>query len=212
MKKLILFLAVAFSFSCSRDQQVANTTLEKEYLKMINSEDYKNFEIKVNAFLEKSKTENSSVFENENKTKQYLKKNIENTKFPSLENASKCYSELKELNLKIIKENESFFEILSKSEKGGFEKILMENREKKYKLITARLNPENCTFTCINQAVWCGRDSDNAYATAMGASGVAFLSGNVIGAAAAALAATINHNSSQSACTRTLYYCQNRCP
>ncbi len=109
MRKLVLFLTIVFLVSCSRDQQIMDTTLENEYFKMINSEDFKSFEIKANDFLDKSGIENNSVFQSEINTKKYLKENIGKTKFSSLESASKSYTELNELHLKIFKDNEMFF-------------------------------------------------------------------------------------------------------
>lgn len=68
-----------------------------------------------------------------------------------------------------------------------------------------------CINECINDAVECGRDADEAYAVAIRASSVQWATGNLVGAVTTALVATMQHRRSQKTCVRSFNRCVENC-
>ncbi|GGB83836.1 hypothetical protein GCM10007424_24820 [Flavobacterium suaedae] len=188
------------------------SNLEIYYHEMLESQSYKDFDLKMKVFVDNLHAEEYDLYtlEDQEGLKKWLRENISTTTFIDYPDAEKQLDELETSYLAVFSENENFF------------KETVDNpdfREQLIGVIGSPFNPidtppvtpyDNCVFECINDAVACDRSARSNYAAGIGASGVSSFFNPII-AAAAAVYATVVYNNAQRTCVRALNRCKNAC-
>lgn len=202
MKKTIFILITTLlisniSFAQKFDELYFNYKNSKSYI-IYNSE-IKNFNTKLNC------DSNQIYFKSELELKKWISDNIKITSFNNFDEANNSLNLLKELFLKTVEENRTFFDSLNNS-KDEFETLLVTEFNNSYITVTSR----HCVSECINDAVECHRDAVDSYTASMGGSGATSFF-NAPGAAIAAVVATIQYNIAERKCVRALNNCVSNC-
>ncbi len=124
MKKLIasIFVALAIS-SCSTDKEIivkensgielTKTELETIYLRMVNSEEYKKLDAAEDAYFEKLNINNSHIMLSEKDLEdgalKWIKKNLPDTKFSSVEEAKAEHENILALTGEVSKNHRAWY-------------------------------------------------------------------------------------------------------
>lgn len=208
MKKLVFGLIAMVVFG--------NVSYGQEFKSLY--EDYKKslsvFYSKLDEFDKKLKVDvDEGVFKSEETFKEWLEGNISKTEYQAPEDALKDYNEQINLMTEIIKNNADF--LMQIKENNEYFLNLLSDSPLVANPITSYTQPGNttqgCVNDCINGAVFCGRNADSAYADTMIASGVAFWTGNTIGAGVLAWTGSRTHRRAMRACRLTFDTCADGC-
>ncbi len=189
--------------------------LKDDYKNMINSEEYLLYTDALHEFTSRLLIADGDLnFKDENLLKDWLNNNIVGTDFDSYnqaillyDNAKVAYEAVVVKNIKVLSEIASF------TKKQQLELFLLEGGANPHLVGNEdyQVNAGPCHNECINDAVACGRASDENYAAAMTISSGLWASGNIYAAVSVSMIATLNHSSSQKACARTFNSCYRNC-
>lgn len=124
MKKIVISILGALAIvSCSTDKEIieqqnsttdlTKTELETIYLRMINSEEYKQLDAAENAYFEKLNYNDSYIMISEKDLKngalKWIKKHLQDTKFESLEEAKAEHDNIVALQEEVIKNHKAWY-------------------------------------------------------------------------------------------------------
>lgn len=227
MKKILfLFLGLSLIFSCSNGSIVENDVLTlkrgedeiiKKYKELVHSVEFGEYRAMQRKFSDKlslSEEESHPVFKDKEEMFNWISENLSNTGFLSISEAMDDYNEIASKYLNVMESNSSLFMQISYELSNGRDDslFLIDLEVPIYDYEEPIIvEPNNCGYECINDAVDCGRDADKAYAAATAISAGLWASGSTIAGFSVLAIASINHRSAQRACARTFNACYRAC-
>ena len=208
MKKLVFGLIATVMFGFAGNAQ--DKELKENYLNFVKSNEYKEFIETANSFSDKLNIGDGKIEISSNTDfKEWIKENISKTEFKDVYSANSEYDQLLDRAAKLMDMNKDLFGQLAKTSKEDiFELVKNETEIDLMKTVPGNVVNSPCSDGCINDAVSCGRDADDIYATVVGG---AWWGGATPAGWAALVGGTIVHRIMLKACVRTLTTCYSAC-
>lgn len=194
--------------------ELHNLMLEYEFI--LNSKDYNEYLVSIDDFFSYLPIDYIEQFEAEEDLFTWIGININLTNFSNVAEAKDLFNKIQSKYEMVLLNNSDFF--IRALELDDLSKIkLFSLAAKKNRLyfepetFTESSSRGPCEFACINDATECNKDADDAYAVAIGGSGVAYFLISPGSALIVAVIASANHRAAVRGCARGFNACMRNC-